>query len=984
MFHSCLGLRQFAWVVGCGIVLPLAAQTGVPPEIGGAPQQILTNSGIQISLPVSGSQPLSYQWLLNGGALAGATTNPYFLPTLQPSQSGVYSVVVSNVAGAATSAPAALLIPNVVSFCADQYYQGVAVPGDLTNVVQIAVDGGGGLALKADGTVVAWGADDVPAGLTNAAAVALDSGTAVGLRKDGTVISWGMLADTVGDASLSNIVAVSAGYGSRIALRADGTVAVWGGFASELTVPPTLSNVVQVAAGDVLCLALKGDGTVVGWGDGRFGETNVPAGLGRVVSVATGNGQVLALRADGTVVAWGFNQNGECSVPANLGPAVGVAAGQGLSVALQADGTLVGWGSSFVPTGPITGLLTNVVQAAASYYRWAGLFGSGPPFLSQPLVGRTIAVGSTVDFFMTAVGERPLGYQWQFNGVDLPGATQAVLSLTNVQLAQAGAYSVRVSNALGQVTSGAATLSVLGLEIISQPQPQECFIGSSAVFSVGAGGTPPLTYQWQFNGASLVGCTNSSLVLTNIQAGEAGNYSVVVSNPGGSVTSAAALLYVSPYQVTVWGTNTLFSTQVPSDVDLVAVSASAYYNLGLKSDGTVISWGVNEAAEPPPADLTNAVAVAAGGDYSLALRADGTVEIWGLTASAYTSLVQSLKHVAALAVSSWDFSLVLFSDGTVTGWGENGSGQTTIPAGLSNVVGVAVGAFHSLAVKGDGTVVAWGADTYGQIDVPANLSNVIAVAAGDYHSLALKADGTVVAWGRSSEGQTLVPPGLTNAAAIAGGGNESLVLKSDNTVVTWGESGSRLANPPAGLSSVVAISATDGYYIAVLGGGQPFLTSQMVGRSVTQGATANFRATASGRLPLSYQWKFNGANLPGATNAVFSLTAVQPSQAGAYSVVVTNGLGFATSLAAARLSVIGGSVPGFDPGSLLLSPDGEFHFALQGAPPGARVLLLESSNLVDWTVATSLTNANSPVLFSEPATKSGRRFYRAQVSSAGP
>jgi len=983
MFHSCSCLRRFAWVVGCGIALPLAAQTGGPPLIWGAPQQILTNSGIKISVPVSGSAPLSYQWLLNGVALAGATTNPYWLPTLQPSQSGAYSVVVSNVLGVATSASATLLIPNVISFNSDPWNQ-EAVPGDLTNVVQIAVDGGGGLALKADGTVVAWGTDDVPAGLTNAAAVALDSGAAVGLREDGTVISWGMLADPVGDASLSNIVAVSAGYGSRIALRADGTVAVWGGFASELTVPATATNVVQVASGDVLCLALKGDGTVVAWGDGRFGETNIPPGLDRVVSVATGNGQVLALRADGTVVAWGFGRGGECSVPANLGPAVGVAAGQGLSVALQADGTLVGWGESFGPTGPITGLFTNVVQAAASYYRWAGLFGSGPPFLSRPPVGRTVAAGSTVDFFMTAVGGMPLGYQWQFNGVDLPGATQAVLSLTNVQVTQAGAYSVRVSNALGQVTSGAANLTVLGLEIVSQPQPQQCFIGSSAVFSVVAGGTPPLTYQWQFNGANLVGCTNSSLVLTNIQAGAAGNYSVVVSHPGGSVTSAAALLYVSPYQVTVWGTNTLFTPQVPSDVDLVAVSAGFYYNLGLKSDGTVISWGANAAAAQPPADLTNAVAVAAASDFSLALRADGTVEIWGVNAPAFTSLVQSLKNVAALAVSPWNFSLVLFADGTVTGWGENGSGQTTIPAGLTNVVGVAVGAFHSLAAKGDGAVVAWGDDTYGQINVPANLSNVIAVAAGDYHSLALKADGTVVAWGRSSEGQTLVPPGLTNAAAIAGGGNESLVLKADNTVAAWGESGSHLANPPAGLSSVVAISATEGYYIAVQGGGQPFLTSQMVNRSVTQGATAHFRATASGRLPLSYQWRLNGANLPGATNAVFSLAGVQPSQAGAYSVVVTNGLGFAASLTAARLSVTEGSVPGFAPGSLLLSPDGQFHLTLQGAPPGARVLLLESINLVDWTVAASLTNTASQVIFSEPATKSGSRFYRAQIAPAGP
>lgn len=82
--------------------------------------------------------------------------------------------------------------------------------------------------------------------------------------------------------------------------------------------------------------------------------------------------------------------------------------------------------------------------------------------------------------------------------------------------------------------------------IVTQPTPQTAVAGSSAVFTVGASGTPPFTYQWQFNGNPIANATNSSLTLTNVQPIQGSNYSVVVANGYGTpVTSSSAALTVT-------------------------------------------------------------------------------------------------------------------------------------------------------------------------------------------------------------------------------------------------------------------------------------------------------------------------------------------------------------------------------------------------------------------------------------------------------
>ncbi|MHC1766199.1 MAG: immunoglobulin domain-containing protein [Verrucomicrobiia bacterium] len=159
--------------------------------------------------------------------------------------------------------------------------------------------------------------------------------------------------------------------------------------------------------------------------------------------------------------------------------------------------------------------------------------------------------GEGAEFSVSATHLLPLSFQWQLGGVDLPGATNATLALTNVQPSQAGAYTVIVSNALGIATSEPATLTVLPPvppEILSQPQSQTVEVGMEVRLSVVATNDLPLTYQWQFNSADIVGATQANLTLPSVGLGDQGEYRVLVRSEYLTTQSDPALLVVKPVE----------------------------------------------------------------------------------------------------------------------------------------------------------------------------------------------------------------------------------------------------------------------------------------------------------------------------------------------------------------------------------------------------------------------------------------------------
>ena len=223
-----------------------------------------------------------------------------------------------------------------------------------------------------------------------------------------------------------------------------------------------------------------------------------------------------------------------------------------------------------------------------------------PTIVTQP-ASKTVTEGANVTFSVTATGSRPLFYQWAFNGNDVAGATNSSLSLSGVTGAQAGPYTVKVSNEFGSVTSQPATLTVkpgpAPPTITKQPEGLTVVVGGTATFTVEATGTAPLSYQWRTNGVSLPGATSPTLTLQNVQSSQAGTYTVRVRNLYGTAISQGAVLTVidKPVPPTI--------TAAPDDQ---AVNAGVDAALSVTASGTAplaYQWRFNGA---PIADATGA------------------------------------------------------------------------------------------------------------------------------------------------------------------------------------------------------------------------------------------------------------------------------------------------------------------------------------------------------------------------------------------
>ena len=157
--------------------------------------------------------------------------------------------------------------------------------------------------------------------------------------------------------------------------------------------------------------------------------------------------------------------------------------------------------------------------------------------------------GGTATFVVVAEGTGPFTYAWQRNGSAITGASTASYTTPDLTLADSGArYRVVVSNSAGSITSGEATLTVnpVAPAIATAPASVAVTAGQTATFSATATGSAPLAYQWQRNGTAIAGATAASYTTPATTVADNGaRFRVVVTNAGGSVTSAEATLGVS-------------------------------------------------------------------------------------------------------------------------------------------------------------------------------------------------------------------------------------------------------------------------------------------------------------------------------------------------------------------------------------------------------------------------------------------------------
>ncbi len=472
--------------------------------------------------------------------------------------------------------------------------------------------------------------------------------------------------------------------------------------------------------------------------------------------------------------------------------------------------------------------------------------------------GQVLAEGSNQNLALPEstvqlnIGRRPEGSSDLLNGTRFRGSIDE-LSVYNRALTRAEVAGIYEASSGGKCPAEAGQRPV----ITAQPADQTVNIGGQAAFEVTAASSNSLSYQWYWNNSSVVGGTDRVLVLTSVQPGQAGSYSVWVSNMFGAVVSSNAILNVVTQQQQC--------INAPSGLVGWWKAEGNTEDSALNNDAIVVGYpqyGPGKVGNGFLFDGSNAYSVPAS--PSLAVTSF-TIESW-------------VKPSAATPQPIAEYC------------NENGNGSIHLwhnfrPQG-ANIGGALYG-----AVRGnDGSYI--------EIYTPAGT-----VPAGEWTHVAFTMDYS-----------TRIARLLVNGQVLAEGSNQNLALPESTVQLNIGrrpEGSSDLLNGTRFRGSIDELSVYNraltraevaGIYEASSGGkcpaeaGQrPVITAQPADQTVNIGGQAAFEVTAASSNSLSYQWYWNNSSVVGGTDRVLVLTNVQPGQAGSYSVWVSNMFGAVVS-----------------------------------------------------------------------------------------
>jgi alpha-tubulin suppressor-like RCC1 family protein len=687
------------------------------------------------------------------------------------------------------------------------------------------------------------------------------------LRAGGTVWAWGdnsvgQLGDGTTSPSLTpRPVACGAAVGDPDHCSADGH----------------LKGGQSISAGNAIALALLDNGAVLTWGNNsRFNNTNasitpvyVPCGVADVAhcsggvltkasQIAAGFSHDLVLLDDGTVLAWGTNNNGNLGnnqpgVPSATPVQVSglssgsnvaaITAGQNFSFALKSDGTVLAWGANAqgqLGDGSATSRSTPVHVVCRGGDTPGSDFCSSAGYLQGV---SALAAGNASSF---AVLNDSTVLSWGSNAAGQLGDGTTIIHSTPNNVCAAGA-TAPCSIANGNVLHDVSKIFGTSLSSSAYALKSDGMLlawGSNSIGQLGDGTTTPSTTPAQVSGLG------SGSEVTAISAGDL--HCLALKSDGTALAwgnNASGQL----------GNGTIFATALPVQTSglgtasgVVALASRAQFTLALRSDGTVLAWGSNGSGQLGDGTLNNR-----NTPVQVVCRAgDGP-------GSSFCSSAGSLQGVTAISAGNSNYSLALLNDGTMLAWGANLNGQlgdgttsarnipvnvcatgATPPCSLQNgnilqgVSAIAAGGSSSFARTSAGAMLAWGSNGNGflgdgtlvQKTVPVNvhcrggdalntsfcssagfLQGVSAIAAGNNAPFALMNDGTVLGWGLNLVNQlgdgTIVnrntpvnvcavgataPCSVANGnvlqgvSAVAGAGGGGFAVTTGGVLLAWG------------------------------------------------------------------------------------------------------------------------------------------------------------------------------------------------------
>ena len=537
--------------------------------------------------------------------------------------------------------------------------------------------------------------------------------------------------------------------------------------------------------------------------------------------------------------------------------------------------------------------------------------------------------GSSILMTPTVLGAPPFTNQWYKNSSLLNGRTNLTLSISNALASDSGNYQLVVANAYGSSTSAVQTITVQGSPpvIFTQPASITRVVGSPATFTVVAGGSLPLTYQWKRGTTPVAGATMASLTLTNTQWADAGSFICTITNAFGATNTAVATLTVrGEFVATVLpdpGTrdrHTALGTDGKNLFFTLGNSANAgFYRI---PEGSLTGW-TTLTPIPLPATVNNDSGVGdmsyfGGALWTLARSPDNSqprcVYNYDLAANAWTTggplpgdgpnagiAVVTTNQIVGCwigasfvkVISDWQAGTV--SDNLTLGnlaahpW-DSCVGTDNVYIMRHNNSAAGAGVLASLNKSGTPSLA-------NIVGMPFNPGMGCAI---EYMPASLFTDGHARLYVLS--GGTGTGDGDGSGWTTSTSVNQLAVF--DLVALTWDlqtlpfavDGGSEMCLVNQTLYVLAANS--DAQPLKMLYFGPPVapaIAGQPVSETIYLDQSATFSVSVSGGGPYTYQWRRGGVNIAGATDSSFTLTNVYYTDATNYDVVVTNPAGTTNS-----------------------------------------------------------------------------------------